>query len=161
MTKRLLMAMALAMFASLALAAPSHAGSILTDATLVASSGASDQVNDLTVTYNVPITSGSIFVLPSTTVSVTGTTYTSNSVTITFTSVSAPPTQELDFTLGTASGGPYSAIASEWSGSYTRILASVFVGNASVPEPTSIALLGIGMTGFLAFRRFFKKASVA
>jgi hypothetical protein len=30
-----------------------------------------------------------------------------------------------------------------------------------VPEPTSIALLGIGMTGFLTFRRLFKRLSVA
>jgi hypothetical protein len=30
-----------------------------------------------------------------------------------------------------------------------------------VPEPASWALLGIGMTGFLAFRRFFKKTPVA
>lgn len=32
---------------------------------------------------------------------------------------------------------------------------------AAVPEPTSLALLGIGMTGFLAFRRLFKRPSVA
>jgi len=30
-----------------------------------------------------------------------------------------------------------------------------------VPEPTSLALLGIGMTGFLAFRRLFKRPAVA
>jgi hypothetical protein len=33
--------------------------------------------------------------------------------------------------------------------------------NAGVPEPTSMALLGIGMTSFLAFRRFFKRNPVA
>jgi len=32
---------------------------------------------------------------------------------------------------------------------------------STVPEPTSMALLGIGMTGFLAFRRLFKRNSVA
>jgi PEP-CTERM motif len=30
-----------------------------------------------------------------------------------------------------------------------------------IPEPSSIALLGIGMTGFLAYRRLFKRSSVA
>jgi hypothetical protein len=29
----------------------------------------------------------------------------------------------------------------------------------SVPEPSSMALLGIGMTGFLAFRRLFKRST--
>jgi hypothetical protein len=31
----------------------------------------------------------------------------------------------------------------------------------SVPEPASLALLGIGMTSFLAFRRLFKRAPLA
>jgi hypothetical protein len=33
--------------------------------------------------------------------------------------------------------------------------------STSVPEPSSLALLGIGMTGFLAFRRLFKRNSAA
>jgi len=65
------------------------------------------------------------------------------------------------FTATSFSGG-----ASSFASLFTNVGSSA-TGNGSfsqiaqVPEPASLALLGIGMTGFLAFRRFFKKTSVA
>jgi len=46
-------------------------------------------------------------------------------------------------------------------GAGISIIDQGFSSTGTVPEPASWALLGIGMTGFLAFRRFFKKASAA
>jgi hypothetical protein len=46
-------------------------------------------------------------------------------------------------------------------GTFTGTGAFTEVASSGVPEPGSLALLGIGMTGFLAFRRYFKKTSVA
>jgi hypothetical protein len=47
------------------------------------------------------------------------------------------------------------------NGETLSIITQAFSSSGKVPEPTSMALLGIGMTGFLAFRRFFKRPSVA
>jgi len=47
------------------------------------------------------------------------------------------------------------------NGVTVSVINQAFSSTSGVPEPTSIALLGIGMTGFLAFRRLFKRASVA
>jgi hypothetical protein len=52
---------------------------------------------------------------------------------------------------------------STFAGLFTNVGATA-VGNGSfsqnaIPEPASFALLGIGMTGFLAFRRFLKRTS--
>jgi hypothetical protein len=47
------------------------------------------------------------------------------------------------------------------TGESLSIITQAFSSTSAAPEPTSIALLGIGMTGFLAFRRLFKRNSVA
>jgi hypothetical protein len=47
------------------------------------------------------------------------------------------------------------------NGASISIFNQGFSSTGSIPEPTSLALLGIGMTGFFAFRRFFKRTSVA
>lgn len=49
--------------------------------------------------------------------------------------------------VGTLSASPKGGLTSNLS----------FSAVTAVPEPTSMALLGIGMTSFLAFRRFFKR----
>ncbi len=41
----------------------------------------------------------------------------------------------------------------------TSVSGAGFELSESVPEPASMALLGIGMAGFFAFRRIFKRAN--
>jgi len=159
MMKRLfLLLVAAFLVASLGLATPSHAGSVLvtTDVNIIAPAGTSS--DEVQITYTnapaLPIT-----LLPATTVAVTGSSISGDTLsvfytpitgnqTLDFTFVAAPPIAlNEDHLLGIVGPGP------------TGLTANVFT--SAVPEPASIALLGIGMTGFLAFRRLFKRTSVA
>jgi hypothetical protein len=146
------------LLASMAFTTPTHAGTMLATTTVQIIAPAGTQSDEVQVTYS-SAPSAPIVILPSTTVSVLTSTIAANTVTITYTPILG--NQELDFTflatppiavsqdhlLGVVGPGP------------VGLIANVTVG--PIPEPTSLALLGIGMTGFLALRRFFKRTSVA
>jgi hypothetical protein len=53
------------------------------------------------------------------------------------------------------------SLAASTKGATDGFSGTTVITATSVPEPTSLALLGIGITGFLAMRRLFKRGSVA
>jgi len=159
MMKRLfLLLVAAFLVANLGLATPSHAGSVLVTTAVDIIAPAGTSTDEVQITYTnapaLPIT-----LLPATTVAVTGSSISGDTIsvfytpitgnqTLDFTFVAAPPIAlNEDHLLGIIGPGPTGLTAN--------------VTTSAVPEPASIALLGIGMTGFLAVRRLFKRISVA
>ena len=156
MKRSLFLALAIGLLTSLALATPSHAGTVT-----------------ITGTWSVPGATASeldfFFSAPVIAVDSFSGAPGPNPPTIT-----PPPPNEVVFTYSPAVEGGSLTFTVETSGTYLtgEINDSSIVGTlssdvifnfapASVPEPDSIALLGLGMTGFLAFRRLFKRTAVA
>jgi len=155
MSKRSFLFGTLALLAGLASATPSHAGSVI--ATTVGFTTATPGLTEIIVTYT-----GAGTLTPITQTVTDGTvTVSGNVATLTFTSANTGPYGPITFDLAdsstaTVTGSPsFNPPGSSLTGFDFKITQS------AVPEPASIALLGIGMAGFLAYRRFFKKTSVA
>jgi len=157
--------MAAGLVASLAFTAASHAGTVTTD-TLITTENA--KVSDVTATYTSAPSLTDFTVLGTSTVTVTGESISGDSIVITFNPVGGTglKSAELDFSFAgsdpaiSSTGFSVDGKTNVGSGPHG---AGIFgtVSYAAVPEPSTMALLGIGMTSFLAFRRFFKRNPVA
>jgi hypothetical protein len=163
MKRSFFLALAAGLCATMAFATPSQGASVIVDTTasftLTSPPGAT--ATDFTFTYNSTAISGlSLVSGPA------GTTLTTNGTTMVTVHL-APPTggpAAFEWVFTDAGPGPIGVVqAFVFSGTPPTFGAttSFSVTNSAVPEPGSLALLGIGMTGFLAFRRYFKKSSVA
>lgn len=145
----------------LAFAAPSQAGTtvVTTDITLLGI--APNTITDIDVFYN-PIgtitnisTTGGTLVPISTLAAGTGEVITSfsspvNSGTLQYTFDTTSPAVGLLYYTYSGASAPISTLAS-----------IVTVTSAVVPEPTSMALLGIGMSALMVFRGYFSRRSIA
>jgi PEP-CTERM motif len=164
MTKRsVFMTLAAGLLASVAFATPSHAGTQLVTTTATFTVTSPGTASDIEVTYTPgvdPITD--LKVVSSTGVTITGISETADVVTVTF-NPSAAGTIVWSFDTGTAGtiGFSTASLTGVTTGTIGTLGVGVVSGGGSTPEPTSVALLGIGVTGFLAFRRLFKRSSVA
>jgi PEP-CTERM motif len=150
MNRSVFLSLAAGLLASLAFAAPSQAATQLVTSSFAGSGGT---MSDIEIVFSAPITSVSVGSnnLPGFTATFSG-----NLLTESFTPAA---TGFADVVVQGAGVGTGSFTPTGLTSGF--VLSSFAVTFASVPEPTSIALLGIGMTGFLAFRRFFKRTAVA
>jgi len=165
MKRSLIPALAAGLLASLAFTAPSEAGTIVT--TTLSFGTPTPVTPQATIVVDYSATSGPITSLtdgpslPAASIVQTGT----DQVTVTFTPAASQGIVQFSFHSNVAfANAPTDITISSVSatpGPSSLVKATLSYNNAVVPEPTSMALLGIGMSSFLIYRRFFKRLRVA
>lgn len=153
------LSLAAGLVASLALTAPTQAGPITYDATAFVSV-LTGSATFAQVQFNQAV-QGPVVILPSTTLTnvvFDGFANGGTAADFSFTAAPASKTYDLEFSLTSTSGlvlkGGVISGSPEPNGGITGFV-------TAVPEPTTMGLLGIGMAGFFAYRRLFKRPAVA
>jgi len=160
--RRSFLFLAAGLLASLAFATPSQAGSILAETDVAILLPANASSTDVEITYSSPPI-GPIVILSASTVNVTSTSIVGDLAIINYTSIAGNQTLDYTFTTNdpniSITKTQLTGITGLQHGQNAGLMASLTL-TSSVPEPTSMALLGIGMAGFFTYRRLFKRAAI-
>jgi hypothetical protein len=167
MKGRFFLCMAAALLAGLAFATPSQANTVTTTVTFSLTGGTSPTATDLEIFYSEDVSSGfgGLGISSTGGLTVTGGTpkfISPNEVMISFNAAAATTTKGLVFEFNTNAtdvGLGSNSQLTGVTGSPTDDNLHISVSNI-IPEPLSMSLLGIGMSGLLAFRRFFRRSAV-